>query len=479
MKITQNSDRVLDPKKKILYGFFLWGFISFAYLLFVANWGFAVGLAGGGKGDPGFLGYFGIEKTPSFDLISNAANWGITIGRGIGSVIVAILLVRFAHKNATTIALVLTLLGIPAQYLPGQPWGYALFLILRTFMAIGGTMLIILTQPIAANFFQKKQKAIVSQFGIWFYPLGTIIAVLPFVVTGNTASIREHWQTIFTTISALNIIPLIIFIFFGSKFDKVPKNTESNEPKTRSWTILKGYLKQKSTWVWVLLYGGWLCAVVFPTSLSHFIFNSLSGVDRKSEEFTYFTKLIRYWYIAFLAAVFVGPISIGLWSKYNLKRKTYVASVIMIGIIMYILSLITFIYGVSKNSVVATVFFYIFGFLCGMCLWGIQGVILNLPHEYKDNNPKTIGWMFSLIWGLGYIAFTIVLIIISLVSLIGKEIGVGSDFSYRIIEFVIIIVASLIAIIGTLLLKEPSDDAQSMPNWMRKIFKSKRNSANK
>lgn len=26
----------------------------------------------------------------------------------------------------------------------------------------------------------------------------------------------------------------------------------------------------------------------------------------------------------------------------------------------------------------------------GVMLWGIQGVILNLPHEYKGSNPKKL-----------------------------------------------------------------------------------------
>nr|WP_318028359.1 hypothetical protein [Mycoplasmopsis bovis] len=33
-----------SQKHKVAYGFIIWGFISFAYLLFIANWGFTVGL---------------------------------------------------------------------------------------------------------------------------------------------------------------------------------------------------------------------------------------------------------------------------------------------------------------------------------------------------------------------------------------------------------------------------------------------------
>ncbi|KAF7378534.1 hypothetical protein HZH68_017181 [Vespula germanica] len=109
--------------------------------------GFSVTLAGGGVEE-------GTKVTAGF------------LGRGIGSVLVALLLAKFAHKYTTIIAIAMTLVGIPAAFMPAAGYGYALFLVLRTIMAIGGTTLIILTQPVVANFFGPKQKSVVSQFGI-------------------------------------------------------------------------------------------------------------------------------------------------------------------------------------------------------------------------------------------------------------------------------------------------------------------------
>ncbi|AIA29758.1 major facilitator protein [Mycoplasmopsis californica] len=460
-------------KNKALYGIFIWLFISIAYLLFIANWGFGGYLTGKGisiEGDktilnPGILGYFGINGNDSSFLLKNqAANWGITIGRGIGSVAVALLLSKLFHKYTTIVALSLTLLGIPAQFLPSQPYGYVLFLVLRTLMAIGGTMMIILTQPIVANFFTKKQKSVVSQFGIWFYPLGTIIAVLPFVVAHYTKAndvVMNNWKTILTTLSALNVIPLLVMIIFGSRFDaKKAQEEESMEKQESGLKLLGVYFRKKATWAWTLLYGGWLCAVVLPTALSHVIFPKLAEIaGNPAGEATH----IREWYIVFLAAVFVGPITIGLWSRFPLKRKWYIASVILLGISLYVLSMITYVWGVSKGDITSRVIFYILGFLSGLSLWGIQGVMLNTPHEYKDNNPKTIGWMFSLIWGLGFIFFTLVLILINLVPIIaGGKFAVNNIWMY-----VIIIVASLISVIGLLMLKEPDPEANTFP-WSNK-----------
>lgn len=445
-------NKLNNPKNKVAYGFLLWSFISMGYLLFVANWGFVVGLAGNGidasgAADAGFLSYFKIVKNAAFDLTNNAANWAITLGRGIGSVAVALLLAKFAHKYSTIIAISLTLIGIPAQFMPAAPYGYVLFLILRTFMAIGGTMLVILTQPVVSAFFGKKQKSIVSQFGIWFYPLGTIISILPFVFAGKSSVVRENWQLIFTILAALNVIPLIIIIIFGSHFDKT---TTENQPKQEGFKILGKYLKSKATYAWVLLYGAWLCAVVFPTSVSFNIFHDLAGITRNT-----FNHEIRIWSVCFLAAVFIAPITIGLWSKTNFKRRWFIGLILFIGIMLYALSAVTFIYGVAKNNKFVSALFYIFGFLSGLCLWGIQGVMLNMPHEYKNSDPKTIGWMFSLIWGMGYIFFTVILIGISIIPIAGAKLG-GNNYIYSTITFIVLIVVSLSAILGAFLLKEPS-----------------------
>ncbi|QJR44455.1 MFS transporter [Mycoplasma miroungirhinis] len=463
---------------KFLHGLLLWAFISIGYLAFIANWGFAVGLNGtgikNGVTDSGVLGHFEIVNNSSFQLISQATNWGITIGRGIGSILVAFLLVKFFHKYATIIALGLTLFGIPAQYFPVGQTGYWFFIVFRTIMAIGGTMLIILTQPVVANFFNKKQKSVVSQFGVWFYPLGTIISIIPFVFVANTAAIRENWQIVYTVLAALNALPLLVMVIFGSKFDVKTKEQRAQEPKVNNFGILKGYLKTKSTYVWILLYGGFLIAVVFPTILSTNLFPTLAGIDRNALLFGDLnngfdaTKIIRIWFIIFLAAVFVGPISVGLWSKYNLKRRWFITVALATGVISYLLSMIIFVYGVAKSNGVALAFFFVFAFLSGLSLWGIQGVTLNLPHEYKDNNPKTIGWMFALIWGFGYIFFTIGLIIIGLVKIIGDSAG-ASALTIAIIQFVLTILFSAISVVGALMIKEPSSDSETFPKWMKSI----------
>ncbi|QVK05982.1 hexose phosphate transporter [Mycoplasma mycoides] len=459
---------------KMLYGSILWAFIGFGYLLFIANWAFAIGLAGGGIKDgvtsPGFLGYFKIVNDQSFQLTNTAANWAITFGRGIGSVAVAFLLVKFAHKRATLIACVMTLFGLPAIFMPGEKYGYVLFLILRTVMAIGGTMLTILFQPVAANFFTKKAKPVYSQIAIAFFPLGSIVSLVPFVIAGSSEAvqnIQNNWKLVFGIMSLLYLIPLLAVLFLGTNFD-VKK--DSNEPKVNGFKILKGYLKTKSTYAWLLVFGGWLVVAVFPTSLSLLLFPWISGLESNT-----LANEIRIWQILFLFAGTVGPVIVGLWSRFNLKRRWYIVALTGMGILLFILSIIVYKFGLATNYSQQSkslsgnykgwlALFYILGFLSGFCTWGIEAVILNLPHEYKDADPKTIGWMFSLIWGFGYMFFTFSLIIVSSIPLLGIE----KKASVAIIQVVLIVLLALLSFVGILMLKEPRDDAKTFPSFKSK-----------
>nr|WP_318028175.1 hypothetical protein [Mycoplasmopsis bovis] len=90
--------------------------------------------------------------------------------------------------------------------------------------------------------------------------------------------------------------------------------------------------------------------------------------------------------------------------------------------------------------------------------------MLNLPHEYADRDPKTIGWMFSLIWGFGYIFYTIIFIIISVVPMSTSI----SKPTAALIQTIIIAVTTLIALGGVVMLKEPRDDAKTFP-WQKSV----------
>lgn len=446
-------------------GVILWALLAFAYLIFVMNWGFASAGLAGKAGGAGYLGHFfpNASDAPSFvlqkDSVENqAVNWGITIGRAIGSILVGWLIVKVSHKYAVIISLVFMLFGIAAPYSPS----YAGFIILRTIMAIGGTMQIVLLQPVAARYMNQRQKTLFSKLSPFFYPIGTIITLLPFV-KGDNSLFQEQWQTIFLVISLLTLIPLIGYIILGAKFDLYPDAIAARQ--TAEPLSLFKFFKQKDTWVWALLYGSWLIAVVFPFTLSKPLFHRFIGDATNS-----YNPQINVFLIVFLAGMFVGPFTVGLISQYQLKRRAFIAGVIGFGVLMYILATITFIKGVATEGPGKyggySALFLILGLVMGTCLWGIQGVLLNLPHEYKGANPRKVGYQFGLIWGLGYAFFTIANIITGLVSTPPgvdiKKIDVSVSSNYAAVAYALVIIFSLLAVGAIFLLKEPNPSYPSL-----------------
>ncbi|MBG0730911.1 hexose phosphate transporter [Mycoplasma sp. 'Moose RK'] len=454
-----------EKKPTFFTGFILWFLLVFAYVIFVVNWGFASAGLNGKAGVNGILGHFFDSSSAPSPLFSQAVNWGITIGRGIGSVLVGWLIVKVSHKYAVILSLIFMLFGIAAPYSPT----YAGFVILRTIFAIGGTMQIVFIQPIVSNYMNQRQKAVISQFSPFFYPIGTIITLLPFSGILGEESLKifvDNWQIVFLAIGLLTLIPLIGYLIFGTKFDlySAAIAQKSKEPKP----TLLGFLKQKDTWYWTILYGSWLVAVVFPFLFSKPIFDRLIGGANGI-----FNQKINTFLILFLCGIFVGPFSVGLISKFQLRRRGFINFVIVLGVFFYIFAAIIFVTKIGTDVANAknysdswTWIFLIFGFLMGVCLWGIQGVILNLPHEYPNSNPQKIGFQFGLIWGLGYTAFTIGTILTSMVlsppGVDLKSLSTAKVDGLALGAFIIIIILSLVSSVGLVFLREPNTQFKNL-----------------
>lgn len=460
------TKNVKEKKLSFGVGITLWALIVFAYMIFVMNWGFASAGLNGKAGISGILGHFfpNANEAPG-TVVNQAVNWGITIGRGIGSVLVGWLIVKISHKYTVILSLFFMLFGIIAPYSAT----YAGFIILRTIFAIGGTMQIILIQPVVSNYLNQRQKAVISQFSPFFYPIGTIITLIPFAgIIGKEAqeAFRDNWQIVFLVIGLLTLIPLIGYIILGTKFDLYPSNIEKRNKQEK--LSLATFFKQKDTWYWTILYGSWLVAVVFPFTFSKPIFHRLIGDSSRI-----FDDKISVFLIFFLAGMFLGPFTIGLLSKYRLQRRKYISTIITLGVFFYVLATVVFVLKVGKNYEYAksytdgwTWLFLFLGLFMGICLWGIQGVMLNLPHEYKGSNPYRVGFQFGLIWGLGYTAFTIATIITSLVNtppgIDLKKLELNNVDGYALGAYILIIIFSLVSSIGLALLKEPNPEYKKL-----------------
>lgn len=421
-------------------GIILWFLLVFSYLLFVVDWGLAFGLNGktGAEGY-GTLGYYFPTSTVS-EITSQGTNFGITIGRAIGSIAVGWAIAKLTHKYAVILALGLMLFGIIAPYSPT----YAGFVIMRLLLAIGGTTMIVLVQPIVSAYFNNGQKAV-----------------------------SAYWQEIYLGFGLATLIPLVGYILLGSRFDIYPstirkeKEAQLANPNQEKLSIWR-FIKQKDTWIWTLLYGSWLIAVVFPSAFSKTLFagmsNNIYSLDTKIS--TQFNPIISVFLIIFLCGIFAGPFTVGLWSKYKLKRRYFIGLVLGLGVLFYVLATIVFLYMVvpanlnsSKTDLAinglgnGTWLFYILGFLMGVMLWGIQGVILNLPHEYKGSNPKKVGYQFGLIWGLGYAFYSIATVLVAGIKSASTEAA-----------YAVFIILAALSVVGILLSKEPNSSYKLWPS---------------
>ncbi|MGY6172304.1 hexose phosphate transporter [Candidatus Mycoplasma pogonae] len=454
-------------------GYAMWAILLLSYCLFIVNWGMASGLNGNfGSGDKGIINSYFDQKPEA--IFTQAINWAITIGRGIGSIIIGWLIVKFTHKWATMIALTLVLFAIPAPWMPN----YGLFIGFRTIFAIGATTLIILLQPVVSAYFPPIIKGKLSLFSTQGYTLGTIITLAPFLgdAVANTAIVNQ-WQVILTVLAALFLIPFAAYFLIGQKFDTFEEVKKAQEEQRKALedkngptpkTSMKTLLKQKETYIWILFYGGWLVAVVMPFIMMRSALPALAGIDANQLRVT-----LVIWLIFFHVSNLFAPYSVGLWNRFNARRKPFIIGITFLGIVFWVFSILAFLYMVvpahkaGSNMWAGGWLFYILGFIKGLLLWGIQGVFLNNPHEQEGTNPQKVGLQFSLIWGFGYFFFTLATIILSFVRDIPDTGAMGWTIGVTLLM--------LLAPIAWFFIKETKPNAPYLPDLKAEMAKKSKN----
>ncbi|AAT27529.1 hexose phosphate transporter [[Mycoplasma] mobile] len=387
-------------------GLLMWSILIIGYIVFIINWLMLGNLAGQGaidsNGNPiGWTAYFFGGIPENINLITQAVNYTITFMRGVGSLVVGYLIVKLTHKWAVVISLALLLMAIPAILMPSNVGGFAGFIIFRMLLAIGGTTLIIYTQPIVAKSVPQKRKGIFTIFSTFGFSLATIIVAAPFL--SLRIQLQTNWQFVSGITAATAFIPLVIYIIFGKNFDITSQVKLDQYDSTLYPTTGKEIIKEKQTWVWVLIYGAGLVLAVIPiTDLFRQALVNLAPANltnQANSAFSIFT-------IVYVSGVFLSPFTIGLWNSTNAKRKPFAIFIVSMIILAFILMFLGWRFGS-----VAT--FYVFGFISGWLVWSLQSITLQNPHERKGNTPKRIGIIFSFSWGFGYFFFTIINIILA------------------------------------------------------------------
>ena len=403
---TKTTETTNKTKKDFSKGLLLWLLVLTGYFIFVFNWVIMNKLGGNANDGTGWISEF-FSSTPA-STTTQAVNYTITAMRGLGAVGAGFVIAKVGHKYAVIIALSLLSLALPSVFFARihNITGYSLFIIGRMFMAIGGTVLIVYTQPIISRFFNAKQKGIISSVNSTGFNIGAALPLILFMVPSIHDSMINNWEIWAAIVAGTPIILLVVYIFVGQDIDiKTAANTSSSEKAALKPATWGSVAKEKTTWKISVIYGAWIVLVVSVILITPGNFAKIHAA--------HFSKLVPWELllpiVLFLLGLIPGLFLVSWVNKYNVDRRYYIAAVSTLAIVFiaaaYLMN--AFVSGVVGPA--------IFMFLAGMCAWGIQGTILLIPHEVKGNSPQRVAIMTGFIWGIAYFVYTIVNIILALV----------------------------------------------------------------
>ena len=425
----------------------LWGLIFLGYFLFVVQWYSISNFTGSINADPslstGWGAAFYDGSTPNA-LISGATNWVITLGRAFGSIMAGWLIAKVGHKYAVTTVLGLMVLSFPFLIVSqNAEWnslslvggaqanqdniavtGFSLFVVFRIFLAIGGTTLITYTNSVIARMdaSERPKYLVANQFGFnggaFFANIFFVIPGVAAAVTGNTAV----WTGILAGFICLTFILLILYVMYG--IEVVPRENKKVLAQAESQVTFGKVFKQSDTWKLACIFAVWLISVVFINSSTMRTFieqspanfralvvdNVMFGTADKIA--TSMAGSHSYFWVwpaftcAFVAGYLIGVFWLATFGKTIFNRKSYTYTLFALGYVFMMISLLSGYFGGYDNAI-ALAAMLIFITLSGSCLWSIQAVLLTIPQQMEGSNPKYMGIIAGLIWGIGYFGYTI------------------------------------------------------------------------
>lgn len=400
-------------KSKDKYGILLYSLILLSYFIFGIAW---VGVANlRGNADGGWLAtYFNGNANK---VVEQIVNYVISFMGGIGSILAGHFLVKFGHKYAVIISISLISIAIIAPWLhqdvEGSDYlGFALFIIARLFMSLGGTIVIIYIQPIIARYINdRKIKTKLSAITPLGYNAAVIISYLIISISPQVSqALFNNWQLV-TACFALPIIPLLILYWIKAEnFQELP-NPENGQEK--SWTM-KDAFKDKRVLILSGIYMIWIIIAIIPIYLFPTMFSGLNDsftsgtVADKTPYLGYFNWGGLY-IICFMSGVLIGMFTVAAFNKTKYQRKWFMIGMFFLAILSFLGSILCAMKG--NEAIWGTLFF---GLLSGIVLWGMQGLIWTIPFELKNQTPQKIGLTFSAMSAIGYFGLTIANIILAI-----------------------------------------------------------------
>ncbi|UUM20086.1 MULTISPECIES: MFS transporter [unclassified Mycoplasma] len=283
--------------------------------------------------------------------------------------------------------------------------GYALFIIFRTFVAVGGTTLIAYSQPIIATMKSDRTKSLLNNSNQWGFNGGVIVTFLPFLAVSFTTFAQTYWLAFVLGTLILIFSNLVVFFFLSRPIAHLwPQAKKPDDEKLD----IKGLLSKKTTWKYISMFGIWLILVVIPLTGTYW--NALKQISPIGFEKEITSGGLTF-NSAFLGLVWVlgllfGFSCIAAFAKTIYKRKAFLTLTYSASVFFLILVVITAA-TLGTSSVTGMTLIALFTFIGGGFAWGASGITLVLPHESKEIDKRYIALIFGFIWGFGYLIYTI------------------------------------------------------------------------
>lgn len=377
------TENIKEPTRA--QGVIMFIILLLAYISFASNWLIGSSLSGQ------ITHHFFAGKAVS-SVVTEVVNYSITIARIFANFFAAYILIKLSPKKASILALFFLSFSFLAIFSPN----YWIYIAARMIMALGGSMIMVYMNTVIAKFIPADKKIITSALTTGSYNMGAVIVGGSLYFLTDYLTHNDHWQYIMLGFSLLSLISFALWLAFSKDFQPNASNG-SSEAIAKEYTYSDA-LKDKFVYLFSLGFGGFLFLYVI----------SLASLPSKLEVLNFnpdFSKSIMLFIIP--SSGIMGTLFSMYMGKKNFPRKPYL---IIHGVLMIsaILSGIL----VLPSSVLLS--YILFGF-AGFVMASQYSVYLNLPYELPDMNPQKITIMFGAFWALGYLVYTLLNFVWSLV----------------------------------------------------------------
>jgi MFS family permease len=215
------------------------GLAFFSYVFFAFSW------VSGSFMMPDIMAAFGIEKISDATWATNA----VSIAKIIGNFLAASILMIFGMKKAflgASLLITAGCFGVLAEH-------YAVFVLSRLVMGLGGAILAVYFNPIVVRYFAPQERPLINGINSVPFASGTFLAVM---LTPSLLAALGAWQSVLLALSACSLVLFLCAVFILEDFSVTP-GTPGSTGTDKVYTMANG-LRDPINWILPFSYSGML-----------------------------------------------------------------------------------------------------------------------------------------------------------------------------------------------------------------------------